>query len=233
MICISCKNEHSSEFCPNCGEKSTTRKITFTSIIEDTFSTIANMDRGVLYNVKNLFISPQSFTSDYIHGKRKGVLNPISFLIISITIYLIIESILRVPSGNTEAQALPESKLQKVGFAAGKYIALYFKYFWILCIIPLSISTRSIFRKYNFAEHLAINSFILGQATLIGLISYLIIKIELPVNPLVYLIILWLVYRVFLKDKEKYETLLMSFGTLLLFILQLCIIIIGIGMITA
>lgn len=232
MICISCKNELSSEFCPTCGEKSTTRKITFTSIIEDTFSTIANMDRGVLYNVKNLFVSPKSFTSDYIHGKRRGVLNPISFLIISVTIYLIVESILRVPRGITEAKALPESKLQKVGFAAGKYIALYFKYFWILCIIPLSISTRLIFRKYNFAEHLAINSFILGQATLIGLISYLIIKIELPVNPLVYLIILWLVYRVFLNDKEKYETLLMSFGTLLLFILQMFILIIGVGMIS-
>lgn len=233
MVCISCKNEHSSDFCPNCGEKSNIRKITFTSIFEDTFSTITAMDIGVLYNVKNLFLRPKEFTSEYILGKRRGVLNPISFLIISTTVYLIIESILRVPVVNTEAQILPESYMQKVGYSAGKYIAIYFKYFWILCIIPLAISTKLIFRKYNFTEHLAINSFILGQATLIGLISYLIAKIELPVNPLVYLTILWFVYRVFLKQKEKYETFLMSFGAILLFIFQLFVIVIGIGMITA
>jgi hypothetical protein len=233
MVCISCKNEHSSDFCPNYGEKSNTRKITFTSIFEDTFSTITAMDRGVLYNVKNLFLRPQEFTSEYILGKRRGVLNPISFLIISTTVYLIIESILRIPIANPELKLIPESDLQKVGFAAGKTLANHFKYFWILSIIPLSISTKLIFRKYNFTEHLAINSFILGQATLIGLISYLIAKTELPVNPLVYLTILGLVYRVFLKQKEKYETILMSFGVLLLFIFQLFVIVIGIGMITA
>lgn len=233
MNCISCKNEHSSDFCPNCGEKSDIKKITFKSIIEDTFSTITNMDRGVLYNVKNLLISPQSFANDYILGKRKGILNPISFLIISVTIYLIFESILRDSTGSPVPQIRQEDYLQRVGFAAGKYLAIYFKYFWILCVIPLTISTKIIFRKYNFVEHLAVNSFILGQATLIGLISYLIIRIELPVNPLVYLTILWLVYSIFMKAKEKYDTFLMSFGTLLLFILQLFIIIIGIGMITA
>jgi hypothetical protein len=232
MICISCKNEHSSDFCPNCGEKSSTKKITFTSIFEDTFSTITAMDRGVLYNVKSLFLRPQEFTSEYILGKRRGVLNPISFLIISTTVYLIIESMLRVPIANPELKLIPESDIQKVGYSAGKTIAIYFKYFWILCIIPLAISTKLIFRKYNFTEHLAINSFILGQATLIGLISFLITKIELTFNPIVYLLILWLVYSVFLKQKEKYDTLLMSIGALLLFILQLFVILMGIGLIT-
>ena len=232
MVCISCKNEHSSDFCPNCGEKSNTRKITFRSISEDTFSTITAMDRGVLYNVKNLILRPQEFTSEYILGKRRGVLNPISFLIISITLYLIIESMLRVPIEIPESKLIPESDIQKVGFAAGKTLAIYFKYFWILSIIPLSVSTKLIFGRYNFTEHLAINSFILGQATLIGLISFLITKTELPVNPLVYLLILWLVYSVFVKPKERYDTILMSIGALLLFILQLFVILMGIGLIT-
>ena len=232
MVCITCKNEHSSNFCPNCGEKSGTKKITFTSIFEDTFSTITAMDRGILFNVKNLLLRPQEFTSEYILGKRKGVLNPISFLVISISLYLIIESLVRVPIANPESKLIPESDLQKVGFAAGKTLAFHFKYFWILSIIPLSISTKVIFGRYNFTEHLAINSFILGQATLVGLISFLIIKIELPVNPLVYLLIVWLVYGVFLNQKEKYDTILMSIGAILLFILQLSVIIMVIGLIT-
>jgi hypothetical protein len=59
------------------------------------------------------------------------------------------------------------------------------------------------------------------------------VRIDLPVNPLVYLMIYWLVYRVFVKPKEKYDTILMSVGALLLFVVQLFVIIMGIGLITS
>jgi len=92
MICITCEEEHSEKFCPNCGERSGVKKITLTSILEDAFSTITNMDKGFLFNIKNLVINPRKTTTDYIFGKRRGILNPIAFLIMSITIYLVIES---------------------------------------------------------------------------------------------------------------------------------------------
>lgn len=233
MICIVCKTEHNANFCPNCGEKAKIKKITFKSIIEDAFSTITNMDKGFLYNLKMLFVNPKSISIDYILGKRKGILNPISFLILSVTMYLIMESLLRIPKDNTGILNLPEVYVGKVAYAAGKYVHSFFKYFWILSIIPLAISTKLIFGKYNFTEHLAINSFVLGQATLIGLISYLVLKIDMPINPLVYLLILWLMYRIFMTRKDKLKTFLMSFITLILFILQLIIITLGIGVIMA
>ncbi len=233
MICISCTTEHNANFCPNCGEKAEIKKITFKSIIEDAFLTITDMDKGFLYNLKTLSIKPKTISIDYILGKRKGILNPISFLILSVTLYLIVESLLKIPKENTGVQNLPEVYIGKVAYAAGKYIHTYFKYFWILSIIPLAISTKLIFRKYNFIENLAINSFILGQATLLGLIIYMILKINMVVNPIVYLFILWLVYRVFMTEKGKLETFLMSCGVLILFILQLCVITLGIGIIMA
>lgn len=233
MICISCKTEHNAKFCPNCGENAEIKKITFKSIIKDAISTITNMDRGFLYNLKMLFVNPKLISNDYIFGKRKGILNPISFLILSVTMYLIMESLLSIPRVNTGVQKLHEAYLAKVSYAAGKYIRIYFKYFWILSIIPLAIATKIIFRKYNFTEHLAINSFILGQATLIGLLSYVIFKIDMPVNPLVYLLIVWLIYRIFLTSNERLETILMSFVALILFIFQLFIIALGIGVIMA
>lgn len=232
MICIFCKTEYHGNFCPNCGEKSEIKKITFKSIVKEAFSTITNMDKGFFYNVKMLFVNPKLISNDYIFGKRKGILNPISFLIISITLYLIIENILKVPKESTEAQNIPEAYIGKIAYASGKYLHRYLKYFWILSIVPLSISTKLTFRKYNFTEHLAINSFILGQATIIGVICYLLLKIDMPFNPLVYLLVLLLVYRVFRTKKEgKLETFLMSFGVLILFILQMVTIALGIGVI--
>lgn len=232
MICISCKTEYNSNFCPNCGEKSGIKKITFKSIVKNAFFTITNMDKGFLYNFKMLFINPKSISNNYILGKRKGILNPISFLTISITIYLIMENILSIPKENTEAQYIPNDYIGKVAYTAGKYLHTHLKYFWILYIIPLAVSTKFIFRKYNFTEHLAINSFILGQATIIGVICYIVLKIDLPFNPLVYLFIFLLVYRIFTTKKEgKLETFLMSLGVLIFFILQIFTITIGLGII--
>ena len=85
MICISCHTEHNENFCPNCGERAGVKKITFRSTIEDAFSTLTNMDKGFLFNIKALVINPQKLTTDYLIGKRRGILNPISFLIISIS----------------------------------------------------------------------------------------------------------------------------------------------------
>ena len=55
------------------------------------------MDKGFLFNLKMLFLNPKSITVEYILGKRKGILNPISFLILSVSLYLILEGLLRVP----------------------------------------------------------------------------------------------------------------------------------------
>ncbi|MBA6155168.1 DUF3667 domain-containing protein [Tenacibaculum sp. S7007] len=231
MTCISCKTEFNTKFCPNCGEKSEIKKITLKTIFEDAISSITNMDKGFLYNLKTLFLNPKKISTDYILGKRKEILNPISFLILSVSIYLIVEDLLHIPKENTEIHNLPELYIGKIAYAMGKYIHVYLKYFWILSIIPLSISTQLIFRKYNFIEHLAINSFIIAQATIIGIVTFLILRIDLPINPFVYLSILWLVYQVFMTKKDKIETFFMSFAVLVIYILLLIIIGIGIGLI--
>lgn len=199
--------------------------------MEDAFLTITNMDKGFLYNLKMLFLNPKAITIDYVLGKRRGVLNPISFLIFSVTVYLIVESLLKKPVEPTEIQNLPKAYIGKVAYAVGKYVHTYFKYFWIVSIVPLALSTKLFFHKYNFIEHLAINSFILGQATLLGLICYVILKINMIVNPLVYVFIGWLLYRVFMIEKNKLEIFFKSFGTVVLFALQVGVIALGIGMI--
>ncbi len=227
MTCINCNNEHNSRFCPNCGESSSVPKITFSSIFNDGFSTITNMDKGFLFNVKNLFSNPNKTVTDYINGKRKNIFNPISFLIIAITIYLITDSLIEV---NHEVSKT-NSEVYSVGYEAGKFIKLYFKYFWILSIVWLSLSTKLIFGKYNFAEHLAINSFVIGQSTLVGLISFVITKTGLLFNPLVYISIIWMTIEIF-RDKGKgLDAFLRSLGSTILFFIQLVVIVVLIGII--
>ena len=227
MTCINCNYEHDSKFCPNCGEKSEVPKITFNSIINEAFSTITNMDKGFLFNVKNLLLNPSITVNDYVNGKRRNILNPVSFLIITITIYLIVDALIFVKIEGVEI----DSEAYSVGYEAGKFVQLYFKYFWLLSIVWLSFSTKLIFRKHNFVEHLAINSFVIGQSTLVGIIIFLIFKTSLLFNPLVYISIIWITYQIYKARKQDTNTFLKSLGSTSLFFLQLIIIVVIIGII--
>jgi hypothetical protein len=233
MNCVSCANAHNENFCPNCGEENGTKRISLASMLEDAFSFVTTMDRGFLFNLKALIIAPQKIVTAYISGQRKGIMNPISYLILTATVYLIIEGLLIETNDIDGRKNLPELYFGRVAYSAGLYIRIYFKYFWILSIIPLAISTQLLFRKYNFIEHLAIAAFMLGQSTLVGLAAYLLLRANMVINPLVYLVILWLTYSVFSSGKDKLETALTSFGVIVLFIVQLCLICASVGFIMA
>lgn len=229
MKCISCSNIHEENYCSNCGERKTVKKITFPAMFEYTLSSIIDMDKGFLFNVKSLFINPKKIITNYILGKRKGILNPISFLIFSITLYLIIENFVRVPIKKDALSNLDKNGVHKLAYFGGKFIRVYFKYFWILTLIPLSFLTRVLFRKYNYSEHLAINSFILGQVTLIGVISHLILKMPLILDPIIYITLILLIYNVFKSKNDKVEIATLSFITVLLFIITLMGMILTLG----
>lgn len=220
MICINCNYEHDEKFCPNCGERAAVPAITLASISNDLFSTLIQMNKGFLYNVKQLFLNPNKIVSDYIRGKRKNIYNPISFLVLMVTIYLIVDSLIKT-SGNASGL---KSDNYTVGLEAGRFIRTNFKYFWILSIIWLSFSTKLVFRKYNFAEHLAINSFVIGQATLIGLVGLVVFRIPVILDPFVYIFIIWLLSQIFKKKNSPMEIVVKSFSATLLFFLQLILI---------
>ncbi len=228
MKCISCDFEHQENYCSNCGEYREIKKLSLTSILADALSTITNMDKGFLFNFKTLILNPRRITEDYILGKRRGILNPISFLIISVTIYLIVLSFFK--KQYIEVNTIDKNTIEKVSNEVGLFIRTNLKYFWILVILPLALTLKLVFRKYNYIENLAISSFIIGQASLIGIISYLIFRFPLIFDPVVYLVILWLVYKIF-RTKDRLESSALSATALIFFIILLAIIVALIGVV--
>ncbi len=184
------------------------------------------MDKGFFYNVKNLTIRPREVILGYLAGKRKNIFNPISYLIVSVTIYLILDSLCGIQhEGRDESEI---TKTYEIGVQAGKFIHAYFKYFWIISVIWLSASTKLIFGRYNFAEHLVISSFIFGHATLFSLISFTYAENRLLFNPVIYLIIISLLYQVFKRPNKKWESIFAAFTATLFFILLILFMIISI-----
>ncbi|OSY87995.1 hypothetical protein WH52_08145 [Tenacibaculum holothuriorum] len=174
------------------------------------------MDKGLLLNMKLMFINPQKFIHSYIKGKRKNILNPISFLILSITIYLIIEAFFKVSKSKIPSNANFQS-IQSTAYNGGKVFRAYFNYFWILFIIPLSGITRMLFKRYSYPEHLVINAVVMGQATLLCSISYILSKRPLMFDPVLYITLAVLIFRIFNRKNNTFETISLTLITLLFF----------------
>lgn len=225
MICVTCGHEHNEKFCPKCGEKGEVKKLTFGLITETSISSITEMDKGFLFNLKTLFLKPGEITRDYIRGKRKGIQNPISYMVFSVSIYLIVITLLKRNVDIDDVNNFGNPDAVALGVEVGEFIRAYLKYFWMLTIFPLAASLRFIYKKYNFVEHLAVSSFIIAQSTLVALVGYLIFRFPLIFDPIVYASILFFIYRIF-KDKEPtFESFLLSFSVMVIFIIQLVIII--------
>jgi hypothetical protein len=210
MNCISCDYEHSEPFCPKCGEKADTKRISLASMLEEAVSTITNMDRGFLFNIKGLIRKPNKIITSYIEGKRKDIFNPLSFFLISITLYILV-----ITSINS---------ILNMELKGGKYMFKHLNYFWGGSILYLGLSTKIIFGKFNFGEHLTIASFILGLTTITGTLTYYIYQNPLMFDPFIYLILIYLLFNVFKYDDNKGIILLKSFFAIILFfIILFCI----------
>jgi len=242
MKCVSCNRDHEEKFCPNCGERAGVKQITFSSIVEDSFTTLTDMDKGFLFNIKALITKPGKLTTEYILGKRKGILNPISFLIISISLYLIVESLFKTPIleslfiiPNEVKEPILENDTYtrgySIGQAAGKFIFSYYKYFLILTIFLHAISTKIVYGIYNYIEHIAISSLIIGLAVLGSIIPYIFFVSPIIFNPVFYIIIFLLIHKIFRNDRGLTDSLLASLLSLFLFFVQLFMVVVGIGFI--
>ncbi len=234
MNCINCHFSHEYKHCPNCGQSSEVPKITFGTIFDNAFSTFANMDKGVLYNIKMLTLKPRELITDYLKGKRRGIFNPISYLIIMSTLYILVESThfsFFASNYFERSENVQSGNLYSFAYKIGRFLKYSFKYFWILSAVWLGLGNKIVFSKYNFAEHLAISSFVIGHTTLLITIWQVVFGGLILFNPFTYGLVLWMCYRVFKDDEEHlfrfWKSALSTF--ILMVILAAIAMLIGVG----
>ena len=68
-----------------------------------------------------------------------------------------------------------------MGYETGSFMFPKLKYLWLLQVVYLSDFSKPIFKRFNFFEHLAINSFVVGHATIIAIIVKIIYREEIIV----------------------------------------------------
>lgn len=92
MNCKNCQTPLSSEskFCPTCGGKVITERITFKYLMKDVASNVFGWDNKYFRTLRAVITRPQVILKEYINGTRKKYMNPFSFFAIGAALALLV-----------------------------------------------------------------------------------------------------------------------------------------------
>lgn len=90
--CLNCELplEKSDHFCPNCGQKNSTKKLNFSDFFIQLFSGLFNYDSRFQRTVRVMLFSPGKISKDYVNGKRIRYANPFQFYLSASIIFFLV-----------------------------------------------------------------------------------------------------------------------------------------------
>lgn len=161
--CKNCNNHFEGNFCSECGQAADTHEINSHFLWHDIQQGLLNLDKGILFTLKELSTRPGYSIKEFIAGRRVQHFKPVSFVLVVAGIYGFVIHYFDITSF---FNAIPDVDTKKV-IDVSKIID------WIsanyalstLILIPISsLSTYWAFKKerYNFIQHIVINAFISG-----------------------------------------------------------------------
>ena len=176
---------------------------------------IVNLERGLFYTIKELAFRPGVAINKFLYSEeRKQFMKPISFLLLMVSIATFLS--LRLVS-NFEDQGLEEmiiqsgkitedsSFLEKLLANSNQYILKYFHLFQLIKIPFIAIFTYLFFRKvkFNYAEHLVANSYIIGFISVIFLVLTPVIFISFKSIYLLAFLTFFYTFFAYIKTFEE------------------------------
>ena len=232
--CLNCNEPVTKKFCPNCGQKTDTHRITFKHFItHDLLHGVWHIEKGILFTLKEALLRPGKAALDYISGKRIRYYNVFYLTLLMIGLNLFLSHYYDQLSQHYFG-TFDYSSRNKVGTTLDTFLDNYSKIL-LFSVIPLfALNSFILFRKkkLNLSEHFIIAGMIflgfLSIATVGIVISFLYFLkyVDVIADIIDYLIplllLFFLIKNYYSTFKDSYSTFNISWR-LLLFILLLLI----------
>lgn len=173
MRCKNCDQVVDGNFCTHCGQKTKVDKINLPNFLNEVSETVFQVNRGLFYTIKELFVRPGHCIREYLSGKRKYHYKPIAYAFTLSAIYFLIS---KLTTGETfvsdfiegfsvyESEDRSMERLTYLNWFAENYA------FTVLLLLPLySLASYLAFLKsgFNYLEHFVLNAYITGQQAII------------------------------------------------------------------
>jgi hypothetical protein len=174
MECKNCNTIFEGNYCNICGQKAGEKRFMLSNLPGEFLHGFYHVHSGLLFTIRELFIRPGETLRGYIYGKRVKYFNPFTYLLL----ISLVGGFLYKWSG------MPEH-FNDIFLASGdaiRFTSKYFSYRMLLTIPFYAIMCSIIYRsfKYNIAEHLIINTFLISQSMVVMVVWMLILILVKP-----------------------------------------------------
>jgi len=164
MNCKNCSAQANQNYCPSCGLPTKLKRINGNYILHE-IKQVLNFDRGILFTIRELLVSPGENVRNFISENRIRLVKPIVFIIVTSLIYSLINHFFNIEDGYV---VYSETKQTATG-TIFKWVQEHYGYSNIIMGMFISFWVKLLFRKYNynFFEVLILLCFIMGIGMLI------------------------------------------------------------------
>ncbi len=184
IVIANCKNcgqqIEAYNFCPDCGAKKITKRITFKNLVQDFADRFLNLDNSFFRTFLHLFTKPEAVIDGYIYGLRKRYINAFGYFAISVTVtgfygFVVKNRLLEIIANSINFMPKEQLEAQMIG------IEKTFQHQSLLSflLIPiLAIISRLVFlnyKKYNLTEHFVI--YLYSYSHIVGITALISIPI--------------------------------------------------------
>ena len=103
LKCLNCNHplDISDKFCPNCGQKNTTKRLSLKDFVDEFLANFYAYDSKVKNTIVKLFTKPGKAAKEFIDGKRQTYANPFRFYLSVSLIYFIFSGLVTKFSDET------------------------------------------------------------------------------------------------------------------------------------
>jgi hypothetical protein len=198
--CLNCGHSFKSNFCPNCGQKASVKRLTAQALFEDLIHFFTHLEKGSLFTTWSFLMQPGISSLNYISGKRKKYQSPVSYFFIWIGLYIILHNII-VNHFQYQLSGEVITQLDTSG-QANMILRKHFTLFIIPAVFCSALSFYFILAKpkYNFTETIALCLFGGGTYFMMLFISDFILGVILKINVLVTPVFLWQAFLSFIYN---------------------------------
>lgn len=187
MNCKNCDNIVVGNFCTNCGQNSKVDKLNLPNFLTEISDSVFQLNRGLLYTIKELFIRPGHAIRDFIQGKRKEYFKPIAYVLSLSTVYFLVSQISDSPTliddFLTGASDGVQDKVAITKFPIVDWLSNNYAYTTLLLIPIFSLASFISFLGLgrNYLENIVINSYITGQQAIFYCL-FMLIGVSFDIN---------------------------------------------------
>lgn len=192
--CNNCNAVVTSEFCPDCGQRTSISKVTFKETFHDLIDQLFSLSAPLPTTLKMLIVNPGRLFREYLSGKRKKYYKPISFFLLATLLYIFVRWLIDFSPfaqtiGNPSSSPVIDEALME---QARDFMFRNINNLLFFFVITLALMLKVFFyRRYMLSEYLAVSFYLAGFYTLLTTVNLFYMKYVNPNIQVIAMMVMW------------------------------------------